>query len=167
MTEVDTVVLKRPSVALTDPLDHEQTQLTVIAQRALEFALENSALGAHPVQFVGLEDGRTIILEVHGQSSVTGHGKQGLRPERLAFLRDLEARTQYPALLIFVEGYESWRMAWLRDLPSAVPISYGRDGEPGSRRYGWHVDELDKRTGPLMLPASVPPPRERAQGALV
>lgn len=169
MTDVDEPLM-RPSVALADPADHEQTQLTAIAQRALETALESGeAIGAHPVQFVGLRSGETIILEVHGQSAATGHGKQGLRPGRIEFLRSLERETGWPVLMIFVEGVTSWRSAFLRDLPAAQPISYGQDGDPDSRRYGWPAKDeaMEKRTGLLVLPASVPPRRERAQGALV
>ncbi|HEX7088704.1 MAG TPA: hypothetical protein VF192_01130 [Longimicrobiales bacterium] len=151
--------VRHPSVALYDPYDSEQTRLTHLAQRALEDALEGEALQGFPVQFVRLDGGEVVVVEVHGQSSVTGHGKQGLRPDRLAFLRGLG----YPVLLAFFEGIDSRREAWLHDLPEAQPISL----ETGNKRYGWPVSEMEKKSGLFRLPASVPAPVERAQGELI
>lgn len=163
----------QPSVALYDPYDTEQTRLSGWARAALRYLLDGMAraLGsrfqAFPVQFLRLADGTLVVLEVHGQSSVTGHGRQGLRPERLALLHTLNDKG-IPVYLAFIEGMASWRGAWLHDLPEADPISWGEDGVPGSKRFGWHVDHLDAYKGPLTewLPAAVPPPRPRAQETL-
>jgi hypothetical protein len=156
----------RPSVALSDPRDREQTQLTALAQRLLDDALARDPdAHGYPAEFVVLASGETIVLEVHGQSSATGHGKQGLRPDRAALLRRLDA-AGFAVRLVFVEGVESRREAWLHDLPAAVPISLGLDGDPDSRRYGWPAKQLEKTRGPLVVPARVTERRLRAQETL-
>lgn len=171
MTDLlDVPAVPRPSMFLFDPLDSEETRLTQIAQRAAQAEVVSEAhvsgVEAYPVQFVKLTSGETIVWEVHGQSSVTGHGKQGLRPERVEMLRQLAA-AGYSVLIDFVEGFDSYRRAWLHDLGAARPISHGQDGDPGSKRFGWSVSEMDKCNGRLRLPMEVPARKTRAQEALV
>lgn len=159
------------SVFLYDPGDTEVTQLTGLAHRAARAQVDSQVIahpnvGAYPVQLMNLADGSLIAWEVHGQSSATGHGKQGLRPQRVELLRMLEAQG-IPVLLTFVEGRNSWRQAWLHDLPAARPISLGQDGDPNSKRYGWPAHEFEKGNGSLDLPETVAAPRERAQEAML
>jgi hypothetical protein len=157
----------RLSVALADPSDRERTRLTALAQRALEDALDRDPrVRAHPVEFVTLVSGETIVVEVHGQSSATGHGKQGLRPERVRHLRRLQD-AGFPVLLVFVEGAESRREAWLHDLPPARPVSLGDPADPDTARYGWRARELGRVRGALTLPARVTERRERAAETLL
>lgn len=159
----------RASMFLYDPLDTEQTRLTRIAHHAARAAVlegEGPTVEAHPVQFVRLPSGEMIAWEVHGQSSVTGRGKQGLRPERIAMLHQLAERG-FAVLIDFVEGFDSYRRAWLHDLPVAKPISHGQDGDPASKRFGWPVEEMEKCHGVLRLPLEVPARKARAQEALV
>jgi hypothetical protein len=157
--------LPRPSVALYDPHDREETALSGIALRAARAVLDE-AQGAYPVQLVVLESGDLVVLEIHGQSSVTGHGNQGLRPTRIALLRRLHDDHGLPSYLIFVEGHKVWRRSWLHDLPAAKPISHGLDGDPDSKRYGWSVAEMERVEGEIVLPDRVSY-AEREQGSLL
>lgn len=158
----------RASMFLYDPLDEEQTRLTRLAHRAAQSAIleEQPVVRATPVQFVQLASGETIVWEVHGQASWTANGRQGLRPERVAMLRQLNA-AGYSVLIDFVEGAESYWRAWLHDLPEAQPITHGQDGDRGSKRFGWKCADLEKIEGRLVLPTEVPPRKARAQEALV
>lgn len=159
-----------PSVVLVDPFDTEDTKLTRIARRAVWTAIEDvvnpeipereNDVRFTPVQFVEAH-GATFIVEIRGQSSYTGHGKQGLRPERLALLYHLQATTGIPVILVFVEGAESWRWAWLSALGPTQPIAQG-DGTAGSRRSGWPVRDpaFTKESGRITLfdaPLPAPP----------
>jgi hypothetical protein len=72
-----------PSLALVDASDTETTKLSGLTQRALHDALaavdpNEPGPRGFPVQFVRLRSGEMIVLEMRGQSSATGHGKQGL-----------------------------------------------------------------------------------------
>jgi hypothetical protein len=149
---------------IADPTDQEHTTLTSLARTAVLEALAGAGR-AMPVEFVRLASGETIVLEARGQSSVTGHGRQGLRPERIAFLRELDER--FPVLLVFFEGATSRREAWLRDLGAATVVSKGEAGDPDSVRYGWSVQEMGKPAGRFELPPLVPERRVRAQAALI
>lgn len=156
------------SYLLYDPKDTETTKLTHIAHAAGRAALSQMAL-AQPVQIaLAFESQQPYVLEVHGQSSVTGHGKQGLRPRRLALLRILQGQG-IPVLLVFTEGKAKHRIAWLHDLPKAQPISFGDDADrEGTMRYGWHVSEfLTHLAEALPVIGTVPEPRERAQEELI
>jgi hypothetical protein len=154
----------RGSVVLFDPFDTEETSLTRLARRAAWAAIDEEVepekpeyqqpVSAWPVQFVKV-GGRTVALEMRGQSSFTAHGKQGIRTERMGFLYRLDET--FPVLLVFVEGATKWRWAWLRELPPAESISKG-DGTAGSRRSGWHVRELHTVEGPFTLLSSLPAP---------
>jgi hypothetical protein len=148
-----------PSLALVDASDTETTKLSGLTQRALHDALaavdpNEPGPRGFPVQFVRLRSGEMIVLEMRGQSSATGHGKQGLRPARINFLRRLDA-AGFAVRFVFVEGVASRREAWLHDLPPASAIALGRDGDPDSERWGWYVGEMERQEGPFRLPARV------------
>lgn len=154
--EPDTRPSDLPSFAVYERGDTEQTRLSALARAAFVEAVERDDLEAHAVQLVKLPSGQTIVVEVRGQSSWTGHGRQGMRPGRAAFLRDCG----YPVLLVFVEGAVSYRWCWLSELDG------GPAGRLGFDRSGWDVSLMRKVEGPLRLPACIDAV-EPAQGQLV
>lgn len=169
MTEEHPETPARPSVFLYDPLDQEQTRLTALAHAAvkaeMDRAIAEENVRCWSVFFVELANKQLVAMCAVGQSSVTGHGKQGLRPDRIAFLHELNERG-LPVYLVFVEGMTAWRSAWLHDLPEAKPIAKGDRGARETMRYGWHVDKLIRSEGPLVLPGRVSPPKPKVQEAL-
>lgn len=106
--------------------DGEWTGVTRIAYEVLVGYLRRDGLRAYAVEFVRLASGEWVILEVRGQSSVTGHGRQGVTTDRLAFLRELGER--YPVLFVFVEGYQSYEWGWLHDLRDGLAVAPSRAG---------------------------------------
>lgn len=172
MTEEHPETPARPSVFLYDPLDQEQTRLTALAHAAvkaeMDRAIAEENVRCWSVFFVELANKQLVAMCAVGQSSVTGHGKQGLRPGALALYRLLNDQKDIDGVyLVFVEGHSSWRGVWLHDLGQASPIQLTDASDPTSGRYGWSVRDMDKQTGPFVLPTHVPPPRERAQEGLI
>jgi hypothetical protein len=151
------------SAFLYDPNDTERTNQTVAAYVAGIDTMENSpaVLETGPVQVVH-SAGSMYVLELHGQASATAHGKQGLRPERLALLHYIE-EAGLPVLLAFRDG-GTWQWGWLSELGQAQPITYGEAGAEASKRYGWPVSAF-RREPPVPLPEEVDA-REPAQGEL-
>jgi hypothetical protein len=159
-----------PTVAISDPTDTEDTRLTTLARRALYAALRDAdpnAVGPRgfPVELVVLRSGELVAVEMRGQSSVTGHGKQGLRPSRIEVLRRLQ-KFGIPVRLVFVEGVAARREAWLHDLPPAKCVARGATGDPDSSRWGWYVGHLDRIEGAFRLPDRVTERRTRPQADL-
>lgn len=146
--------------------DSEVTKESVAAHRAAVEAIvgeDDSRFLTCPVQL--LMDRSTEFLyaiEVRGQSSVTGHGKQGLRPLRGAMLERLN-ETGIPVYFAIKDGHK-WRLGWMSELGPSVAISHGEAGAKETARAGWPVSEF--RTEPeLILPNSYQP-RERPQAQL-
>lgn len=74
------------------------------------------------------------VAEVRGQSSATGHGKQGAHPSQLAQLRDIREQV----LMVFKDQGKV-QSVWLHDPgPEIVEI----DRDPAHRRQGWWVREM-------------------------
>lgn len=134
-------------VTINSP-DNEWTAVTHIAYEVVADHIAGRGLVARAVEFVRLASGEMVILEARGQSSVTGHGRQGISPDRISFLRSLSACTGYPVLFVFVEGYQSYEYAWLHDL---------RDGRAvAPDRFGFRVKDMTVvRDEPFALPTSV------------
>jgi hypothetical protein len=144
---------------------NELTKESVKAHRAALEVIEGSDdLVTVPVQL--MMDRRTefvYIVEVRGQSSVTAHGKQGLRPIRGAVLERAN-ESGLPVLFAIQDG-KKWRVAWMSELGPAVPISKGDDGaKDETARAGWPVSEF-RTEEEIAFPATYDP-RERAQGTL-
>lgn len=150
------------SEAAVEVLEPEVTRLTRIAFEEAEALIGRQVRAALiPCE---AEDGTPIYLYVMGQSSVTGHGKQGMNPNRVAGLLRLD-RAVRPVRLAFCEGYGKWACGWLRVLDAQGPadcISQGDPANPDSKRYGWQRRRLedDGALKPLALPPSGPPPVE-------
>lgn len=74
------------------------------------------------------------VAEVRGQSSATGHGKQGAHPAQLAQLREIREQV----LIVFKDGGYV-QSVWLHDPgPEIVEI----DKDAAHRRQGWWVREM-------------------------
>ncbi len=75
-------------------LEHEPeaTKLTRIAWQVAGEVFRGGVALVAPLLETEAVDGTRFYLEVHGQSSVTGHGNQGLRPDRLDRIRILDAK---------------------------------------------------------------------------
>lgn len=139
-------------------LEHEPeaTKLTRVAWDEAGIVFQRGVpLGAPLIESVTV-GGARFYLEVHGQSSVTGHGCQGLRPDRLDKIRALDAEA--PVRLAFCEGWGSWRCAWLRDLDARGParaIKLADAVDRDQMRYGWPVRWLEEK-GRLCVPEEGP-----------
>jgi len=145
------------SAVLTDPADTERTTDTEQAHAFAAEALRAGDFRTAPVQLVWHPaSGLCLILECRGQRSATGHGKQGLHPERGALLEAAQ-EAGLPVRLAFLDR-TSWQQAWLEELPDAVPISLANGA---GRRFGWRVDDFPDR-GDLILPKEYAP-RRRAE----
>lgn len=107
-------------------------------------------------QFVEI-GGETILLEVVGQTPDLVRYRQGLRPERLAFLYRME-RAGIPVLLAFYHGF--WELAWLASLPEPESIARSRDGDRETARVGWYAGEDEDRAVFYVREAFDFPPRE-------
>jgi hypothetical protein len=146
--------------------DSEVTKESVAAHRAAIETIvgdDDSRFLTCPVQL--LMDRTTEFLyaiEVRGQSSVTAHGKQGLRPLRGAMLERLN-ETGIPVYFAIKDGHK-WRLAWMSELGPSVAISKGADGAKETARAGWPVREFET-SEKLILPANYEP-RERPQAQL-
>jgi hypothetical protein len=147
----------------------EVTKDTVKAHRAAIKSIgpvdaEDSRFLAIPIEL--LMDRQTEFLyavEVRGQSSVTAHGKQGLRPLRGAVLERLDA-TGIPVFFAIQDG-NKWRTAWMSELGPSVAISKGDDGaKADTARAGWPVSEFET-VDELIFPDQYDP-RPRAQERL-
>lgn len=147
----------------------EVTKDTVKAHRAAiasigDVEAEDSRFVTAPVQL--LMDRQTefvYVAEIRGQSSVTAHGKQGLRPLRGAILERLN-ETGVPVFFAIQDGHK-WRVAWMSELGPSVPISKGDDGaRADTARAGWPVSEF-ATVDELILPDAYDP-QPRAQERL-
>lgn len=139
------------SYLLYDPTDTERTRLTEIAHEAARHAIEGNGIRTAALQWAFTKETHELyILEVHGQSSATSHGWQGLRPGRLSALRELNARG-IPVLLIFCEGARTFKVAWMHDCGQAKVIAVG---DPANRektaRYGWYAGQ-DPQKGEVVF----------------
>jgi hypothetical protein len=163
----DDVTNDLPSFAIYERGDNEATKLSRYARRALRAAVEADNLEGFVVQNVRLKSGERIWVEMRGQSSFTAHGRQGLRPDRAAFLRDIQAERagRRAVLLVFFEGESSWYWAWLHDLGEATAISLGEG--TGAKRFGWYVSEMTKGDGEFRFPAGVTYRSDITQGSLL
>lgn len=89
------------------------------------------------------------VVEVRGQSSASGHGKQGALPSHIAELREIG----WPVLMVFVDG---GRVQWMWLDDPDVPIA-NVDLDPAHRRMGWFVRDMNNT--PLeafLFPTEVP-----------
>lgn len=94
------------------------------------------------------DDGGLQVVEVKGQSTVTGHGRTGSHPARIAFLRSLDI----PVLVVYVDGHRVDH-GYLHRLPTPIGI----DNDPAHRRVGWYVRDMEngERTS-FRFPTSPP-----------
>lgn len=143
----------------------EVTKESVAAHRAAIETIQGDSprFLTCPVQL--LMDRSTEFLyavEVRGQSSVTGHGKQGLRPLRGAMLERLN-ETGIPVYFAIKDG-NKWRLAWMSELGPSVAISHGEAGAKETARAGWPVSEF--RTEKKLILPDAYQPRQRAQAQL-
>lgn len=104
---------------------------------------------------------RGYVAEVRGQSSVTGHGMQGADPGVWRNLREIEE----PVLIVFVEsGGHKMEWVWLDAAPPIRNIS----NDPGNRRQGWYVWELNRsEVADFRFPGSAPPRDPATHGRLL
>lgn len=89
------------------------------------------------------------VAEVRGQSSATGHGKQGAHPDRIAEARALE----YPVLMVFKDQGIIWSV-WLHNPgPDIVWITH----DPARKRQGWWCKQMARELeGTFCFPEHVP-----------
>lgn len=140
---VDGVQYYLPSMALWDPFDNEHAGSSARAQSMLATLLASFGDyqgNAGTFQVLRAADGSPYVLEARSQPSVAHcfgaddyQPAQGVRPERLALLRELDL----PVMLAFGESPEpsKWAWAWMHHLGPAVPLA--RD--PMRSRWGWSV----------------------------
>jgi len=147
--------------------DSEVTRESVPAHREAVAAIigdDDSRFVTIPVQL--LMDRATefvYAIEVRGQSSVTAHGKQGLRPLRGAVLERLN-ETGVPVFFAIKDGHK-WRTGWMSELGPSKAISLGESGaKDETARAGWPVSEF--RTEETLVFPSTYEPRQRAQAQL-
>lgn len=147
--------------------DSEVTRESVPAHREAVEAIvgdDDSRFVTIPVQL--LMDRSTefvYAIEVRGQSSVTAHGKQGLRPLRGAVLERLN-ETGVPVFFAIKDG-RKWRTGWMSELGPSKAISLGEAGaKEETARAGWPVSEF--RTEETLVFPSTYEPRPRAQAQL-
>lgn len=147
--------------------DSEVTKESVPAHReAIEAIVgdDDSRFLTGPVQLLMDRETEFIyVVEVRGQSSVTAHGKQGLRPLRGYLLERLN-ESGVPVLFAIKDG-RKWRLGWMSELGPSQAISHGEAGaKDETARAGWPVSEF-RTEEKLTLPATYKP-RERAQARL-
>lgn len=143
----------------------EVTRESVPAHReAIEVLTGGDRFISIPVQLV-MDRATEFVyaVEVRGQSSVTAHGKQGLRPLRGAVLERLN-ETGVPVFFAIKDG-RKWRLAWMSELGPSKAISLGESGaKEETARAGWPVSEF-RTEEDLILPSTYEP-RQRAQAQL-
>lgn len=143
--------------------ESEVTRESVPAHREAIDVLEDDRFLTIPVQLVMDRSTEFVYaIEVRGQSSVTAHGKQGLRPLRGAVLERLN-ETGVPVLFAIKDG-RKWRLGWMDELGPSKTISRGDDGAKETARAGWPVSEF-RTEEELTLPSTYEP-RQRAQAQL-
>lgn len=145
-------------------LESEVTRLTKLAYEEAGALLGTTVVA--PLLRAEAEDGTAIFLYVMGQSSVTGHGRQGMHPTKVEGLRRLDRAR--PVRLAFCEGRGKWACEWLRVLDAQGPADCVAQGDPAdasTKRYGWLRRRMENggALGPLELPESGPPAVESSR----
>lgn len=146
-------------------IDDETTELTEFAKRfAKRSAICAAAAEEINRDYLYAEGGAALrvlangyVTEFRGQSSATGHGKQGSDPRRIAALRRLPC----PVRLVFIDARneidleQKWQEVWLgreHGEPDVVEI----DKATTHRRQGWRVSELRRGAGLVDFPETAP-----------
>ncbi len=145
-------------------IDDERTELTDFAKRFATRSVELAAAAGEIDGWRFAEGGAVLrilangyVTEFRGQSSATGHGKQGSDPRRIAALRAIAC----PVRIVFIDARneidqeQKWQEVWLgreHGEPEVVEI----DKATTHRRQGWRVAELRRGSGPVDFPETAP-----------
>lgn len=98
-----------------------------------------------------IQTNRGYVAVIVGQRSATGHGMQGLNPERIAELREYCD----PFWLVFIDGHTVWS-CWPHAMGPELTVNIALDTV--NRRQGWKCEDLAK-SGVIQFPlvSEIPP----------
>jgi hypothetical protein len=131
--------------------DEEPTSDTLAAWVAVDQAVRKTGVRVEAARQAAemrvrvYDPERDYVIVVRGQSSVTGRGKTGAHPERIAALRELNRIL--PVLFLSVEtGAHTAYATWLDRNGESGRFTASIARDPAHKRAGWRCQDMTRLT---------------------